>query len=120
MKNSMSVLVPAVVVGIILTVGLQTQAYAEQQADQAFQNSCWVFGGTVVDGKCKPPEDKRGPEEKVCNAMRGNWVIWKTEAGTEVKCYTNGGVEIALPDLTGKEVVDHGDGTVILYDVKSK
>ena len=118
MKNSMSVLVPAVVVGIILTVGLHTHWYAEQQAGQAFQNSCWVFGGTVKDGKCEPPEDKRTDREKVCNALRGNAVVLRTEAGTEVTCYNIDGVEIVMPDLTGKEVVDHGDGTVILFDVK--
>lgn len=87
-----------------------------QQQMQYISDRCWVQGGTIDNGTCKMPEDKRTPQEKVCEAMKGNYVIAKDKVTgkEEFWCYSDEGKELKLPNLEGKEVVAMDGGTVML------
>ena len=78
---------------------------------------CWIDGGTYKDGNCEKPEDKMSPAGKVCNALHGSYMV--VEDG-KTMCYSYKGEKLKMPSVEDKEVVLMDDGTVVIYDKKTK
>jgi hypothetical protein len=116
MKTSTKLLLALASLAIIVLGLMAGNALKDQDQYRYISDRCWVQGGTMEGVTCKLPEDKRTPQEKVCVAMKGNYVIAKDKitGKEEFWCYSDEGKELKLPNLAGKEVVTMDDGTVLL------
>lgn len=116
MNTTTKLLIPVVVLAVTVLAFMAGNALIDQQQRQYIADRCWVLGGTMNNGTCKMPEDKRTPQQKVCEAMKGSFVIAedKMTRDKEFWCYSDEGKELKLPNLEGKEVIVMDDGTVTL------